>query len=411
MKRLRAVEDVLVAVAAGLGAHRGARPSPSPARSARRRRAPRPRRAAAGTAASARRCPASLNAERAELLHGEDQPARRADLRDLLDRRRASCSALAPIPPYSSSASVAKMPFSRKSSTTSHGNSADLSISAARGAIRSRASGAHELADLALLGRQRIVRQLSRGATCSPRRRVGIQPSRDPRERPRSARWTRRSRPSGRSRSRASRIAGGVGVHETALASPEVVDLGGRVVVPGLHRLARPLPDLGARADGGRPRRLRVARRGAARIAGAARGPGAWSAATAGGAATGAGGASRRAHDLDAVTGETPAAMIAKDYHSLWLNSAALALAGGDLEVEGGVVERDARGEPTGVLREEAAWRFKERHLVVPDDVLRRRDAGRAEARRRARRHRGARQGRLARRAPALAAPRASAAR
>ena len=30
------------------------------------------------------------------------------------------------------------------------------------------------------------------------------------------------------------RIAGGVGVHETALASPEVVDLGGRVVLPGL---------------------------------------------------------------------------------------------------------------------------------------------------------------------------------
>ena len=29
------------------------------------------------------------------------------------------------------------------------------------------------------------------------------------------------------------RIAGGVGVHETALASPEVTDLGGRVVVPG----------------------------------------------------------------------------------------------------------------------------------------------------------------------------------
>src|SRR5207249_803228 len=29
------------------------------------------------------------------------------------------------------------------------------------------------------------------------------------------------------------RIAGGVGTHETALASPEVVDLGGRCVVPG----------------------------------------------------------------------------------------------------------------------------------------------------------------------------------
>ena len=60
--------------------------------------------------------------------------------------------------------------------------------------------------------------------------------------------------------------------------------------------------------------------------------------------------------------------MIAKDYHSIWLNSAALALAHGDLEVAGGVVERDDRGEPTGVLREEAAWRFKERHMIVPDD-------------------------------------------
>src|SRR5438445_552654 len=44
----------------------------------------------------------------------------------------------------------------------------------------------------------------------------------------------------------------------------------------------------------------------------------------------------------------------------------ALALAGGDLEVAGGVVERDANGEPTGVLREQAAWRFKERYLTIP---------------------------------------------
>ncbi|HEX7526358.1 MAG TPA: amidohydrolase, partial [Gaiellaceae bacterium] len=72
--------------------------------------------------------------------------------------------------------------------------------------------------------------------------------------------------------------------------------------------------------------------------------------------------------DLDAFTGGRPAALISKDYHSLWLNSAALAVADGDLEVDGGVVERDARGEPTGVLREEAAWRFKDRHLRIPDD-------------------------------------------
>ena len=120
-----------------------------------------------------------------------------------------------------------------------------------------------------------------------------------------------------------------------------------------------------------------------------------------------AGGAEPTAAALDEVTGETPAAMIAKDYHSLWLNSAALALAGGDLEVEGGVVERDARGEPTGVLREEAAWRFKERHLVVPDDVYV--EAMRAGLKLAAARGVtvGARQGRLARRAPALAAARA----
>ena len=68
------------------------------------------------------------------------------------------------------------------------------------------------------------------------------------------------------------------------------------------------------------------------------------------------------------MTGGRPAALIAKDYHSLWLNSAALALANGDLEVAGGVVERDAAGEPTGVLREESAWRFKERYMLTDDE-------------------------------------------
>src|SRR5579871_1742385 len=45
-----------------------------------------------------------------------------------------------PRPPYCSSKKSPKMSFSRKSSTTSHGNSCDSSISAARGAMRSRAS-------------------------------------------------------------------------------------------------------------------------------------------------------------------------------------------------------------------------------------------------------------------------------
>jgi hypothetical protein len=60
--------------------------------------------------------------------------------------------------------------------------------------------------------------------------------------------------------------------------------------------------------------------------------------------------------------------MLSKDYHSAWLNSAALAAANGDLDVAGGVVERTAQGEPTGVLREESAWRFRERHVHTSEN-------------------------------------------
>jgi predicted amidohydrolase YtcJ len=163
-------------------------------------------------------------------------------------------------------------------------------------------------------------------------------------------------------------VAGGVGVHETALASPEVVDLGGRCVVPGftdahVHFPTWALAQSEVSLDG-----CGSLEEALARVAEAPRVDGRWLR-----------GYGWRSGDweprvaptrqrLDEVTGETPTALIAKDYHSLWLNSAALAVAGGDLELEGGVVERDERGEPTGVLREVAAWRFKERHMVVPDD-------------------------------------------
>jgi predicted amidohydrolase YtcJ len=63
---------------------------------------------------------------------------------------------------------------------------------------------------------------------------------------------------------------------------------------------------------------------------------------------------------LDRIAGDLPVALWSRDYHSLWLSSAALARAGGDLDVPGGVVERDDAGEPTGVLREAAAWRFRD---------------------------------------------------
>jgi predicted amidohydrolase YtcJ len=56
---------------------------------------------------------------------------------------------------------------------------------------------------------------------------------------------------------------------------------------------------------------------------------------------------------LDAACGDRPVLLWAHDHHTAWLSSAALAL----LPVGAvPVVERDAAGEPTGVLRETAAW-------------------------------------------------------
>jgi predicted amidohydrolase YtcJ len=163
------------------------------------------------------------------------------------------------------------------------------------------------------------------------------------------------------------RIAGGVGVHETALASPETVDLGGRCVLPGftdshVHFPTWAVAQHEVKLDGCTSldealARIRDAPATGAWLRGYGWRSGDWRDTR-----------DPTKDDLDPITGDWPAGLIAKDYHSLWLNSAALALAGGDLDVEGGVVERDAQGEPTGVLREEAAWRFKERYMTLPAD-------------------------------------------
>lgn len=63
---------------------------------------------------------------------------------------------------------------------------------------------------------------------------------------------------------------------------------------------------------------------------------------------------------LDAVSGNTPVVLTSRDYHSVWVNAAGLARADGRLAVPGGVVELDDDGRPLGVLREAAAWRFRD---------------------------------------------------
>src|SRR3954463_11886221 len=76
---------------------------------------------------------------------------------------------------------------------------------------------------------------------------------------------------------------------------------------------------------------------------------------------------------LDAVSGDTPVALLAHDYHSLWVNSAALALADAPLDVEGGGVGRDrgggpgggaARGRPRGVRGGAAAGASRDRYVL-----------------------------------------------
>ena len=60
---------------------------------------------------------------------------------------------------------------------------------------------------------------------------------------------------------------------------------------------------------------------------------------------------------LDAIAPETPVALDSKELHAVWVNSAALRIAGIDattMDVSGGVIERDANEEPTGILRENA---------------------------------------------------------
>jgi predicted amidohydrolase YtcJ len=71
---------------------------------------------------------------------------------------------------------------------------------------------------------------------------------------------------------------------------------------------------------------------------------------------------------LDRITGEQPTTLTSSDGHSMWVNSAALRAASITRDTPdppAGVIERDARGEPTGVLRESAA-NLVSRHVPPP---------------------------------------------
>jgi predicted amidohydrolase YtcJ len=149
------------------------------------------------------------------------------------------------------------------------------------------------------------------------------------------------------------RVAGGVGTHETALASPEVVDLGGRCVLPAFTDAHVHFPTW-ALAQ----RQVRLDRAGTldetlALVGDAARAvePGNWLRGLGWSFAVGP-----TLESLDAVTGDVPTALVAHDHHSLWLNTAGLARGNGEFSA------------PDGILREEAAWDFFRRYAQAPDD-------------------------------------------
>ncbi|HUK93932.1 MAG TPA: amidohydrolase [Gaiellaceae bacterium] len=166
------------------------------------------------------------------------------------------------------------------------------------------------------------------------------------------------------------RIAGGVGTHETALPGPDRVDLGGRCVVPGFSDAHVHFPTWAVAQDEVRLEDTRSLDETLARVResierspgeGWLRGrgwrSGDWSPAV-----------EPTKEALDEVVSDRPVALLARDSHSLWLNSAALARAQGDLQVAGGVVELDESGEPTGVLREESCWHFRDSAIEITDD-------------------------------------------
>ena len=91
---------------------------------------------------------------------------------------------------------------------------------------------------------------------------------------------------------------------------------------------------------------------------------------------------------LDAVASEHPVALVSKDGHALWVNSAALRELGIDsatADPPGGRILRDERtGQPTGILLEEAAGMALDRiETPSPQELRRAAMAATAEAHRR----------------------------
>lgn len=187
-------------------------------------------------------------------------------------------------------------------------------------------------------------------------------------------------------------VAVGSDAEVRALAGPgtRVVDLGGRTVLPGindshLHGAAYGMTKPPFALDVGHPtvRSIADVARAVERAVAAA-GPGEWIVGLGwdpGYLAECVSEPGRLPHrrDLDAVAPDHPVCLTDFSSHMVWANSAALRACGVDADTTappGGVLDRDADGRPTGILRE-AAQALVQAALPSPT-VARRRDAIRA---------------------------------
>ena len=166
------------------------------------------------------------------------------------------------------------------------------------------------------------------------------------------------------------RVAGGVGTHETALPSPYRVDLGGRCVLPGFNDAHVHFPTWSVAQHEVRLEDTHSVDEALARVRDAlAEAPeGRWLRGRGWRSGDWSPPVEPTKEQLDEIVSDRPVALMARDSHSVWLNSAALARADGDLQVPGGVVELDEHGEPTGVLREESCWHFRDAYIEISDD-------------------------------------------
>jgi predicted amidohydrolase YtcJ len=142
-------------------------------------------------------------------------------------------------------------------------------------------------------------------------------------------------------------------------ASTQVIDLKGKAVLPGLHDSHVHALFAGAEqfacgfAPGAKPAAISAALKACV----GTKKPGEW---IQGGNWVGAVFAKgqQTAAFLDKIAPDNPVVLTDESHHSTWVNSAALKLAGitrATQNPQGGIIERDARGEPTGVLRESAS--------------------------------------------------------